>query len=274
MTIDEKSFLYLAGLVKNTMGIKMPPEKKQLMETRLAKRLRILNLESFPDYCDYLRRGDANSKKELINFCNSISTNKTDFFREIGHFEYLRNVILPEFQKKGKRELNIWSCASSSGEELYTIAMEIEEYKAKHHYKLNYSVLGTDISTKVLQTAKDAIYTEANVDTIPFSGFKDKYFELVDAGKKKYRVKQSLRNNVKLGTFNLMSSNYNLPGPFDIVFCRNVLIYFDREKQKFIINNLLKKLGSGGHLFLGHSESMAGMNFDLKSCAPAVFKKM
>lgn len=105
MTIDEKSFTYLSGLVQKTMGIKMPPEKKQLMETRLTKRLRILNLNSFTDYCEYLRRGDSNARKEMVDFCNSISTNKTDFFREIGHFNYIREVILPDYQRRGKKRI-------------------------------------------------------------------------------------------------------------------------------------------------------------------------
>ncbi len=274
MNIDDKSFLYLSELVKKIMGIKMTPEKKQLMETRLTKRLRILSLTSFQDYCDYLKTGDSNSKKELVEFCNTIATNKTDFFREIGHFNYIREVLLPEYEKKGKKELKIWSCASSSGEELYSIAMEIEEYIKKHNYRLKYSVIGTDISTKVLEIAKSGEYSEDNVKTIPFPGFIDRYLEPADSGQKKYRFKSFLKNNIKLGTFNLMSSNYNVPGTFDIVFCRNVLIYFEREKQKYIIGNLVKKICPEGHLFLGHSESMAGMNFNLKSCAPAVFKKI
>ena len=274
MNIHEKSFLYLSGLVQKTMGIKMPPEKKQLMETRLTKRIRALNLNSFSEYCDYLRNGDSNSKREMVDFFNSISTNKTDFFREIGHFNYIREHILPDCQKSGKKELRIWSCASSSGEELYTIAMEIEEYIKKHNYRINYSVLGTDISTRVLTLAKKAEYTEANVDTIPFEGFKKRYFDPLNDEKNMYRVKPFIKNNIKLGTFNLMSRNYNVPGPFDIIFCRNVLIYFDREKQKYIIGNLLNKINRGGYLFLGHSESMAGMNFNLKSCSPAVFRKI
>ena len=274
MIIDDKSFLYLSGLVQKTMGIKMPTEKKQLMETRLTKRLRILNLNSFSEYCDYLMKGGSDSKRELEDFFNTISTNKTDFFREIGHFNYISNVLLPEYEKKGKKELKIWSCASSSGEELYSIAMEIEEYIKKHNCRFKYTIIGTDISTRVLAIAKTAEYTEANVDTIPFPEFKSRYFDPVDTEKKKYRVKSFIRNNIKLGTFNLMSSNYNVPGPFDVVFCRNVLIYFDREKQKYIINNLIKKLYPEGYLFLGHSESMAGMNFNLKSCSPAVFKKI
>ena len=135
-------------------------------------------------------------------------------------------------KKREKKELKIWSCASSSGEELYSIAMEIEEYIKKHNCRFKYTIIGTDISTRVLAIAKTAEYTEANVDTIPFPEFKSRYFDPVDTEKKKYRVKSFIRNNIKLGTFNLMSSNYNVPGPFDVVFCRNVLIYFDRGKAE------------------------------------------
>ncbi len=272
MNIDDKSFKYLSNLVISTMGIKMPPEKRQLMETRLTKRLHILNLDSFQDYCDYLKKNDQNSKKELVNFYNCIATNKTDFFREISHFQFIREKILPEFQRENQKDIKIWSCASSSGEELYSIAIEIEEYILKHKYQFNYTILGTDISTKVLQVAKDAVYSENNVNTIG-QELKKRYFNLSDPKERKYTVKSGIKNKIKLGTFNLMSSNYNLPGPFDIIFCRNVLIYFERDKQQYIINHLLQKLKKERFLFLGHSESMAGMNFNINSCAPAVFRK-
>ena len=273
MNIDDKSFKYLSNLVISTMGIKMPPEKRQLMETRLTKRLHFLHLNSFKEYCDYLKTGDMNAKKELVAFYNCISTNKTDFFREIAHFHYISEQILPSYHKEGKKELKIWSAASSSGEELYTIAMTIEEYMLKHHCKFDYTILGTDISTKVLQTAKEAVYSDANINTIPDSGMVKKYFDLTDKINGEYTVKPFIRKNIKLGTFNLMSRKYDLPGEFDIVFCRNVLIYFEKEKQQFIINNILHKLVVNGFLFLGHSESMAGMHFDITSCAPAVFRK-
>lgn len=123
--------------------------------------------------------------------------------------------------------------------------MEIEEFIRMHNYRLNYTVVGTDISTKVLTIAKEAVYTEANVDTIPFEGFKKRYFDPANSDNSKYRVKPFIKNRIKLGTFNLMSRNYNVPGPFDIIFCRNVLIYFERDKQKYIIENLLKKNCTG-----------------------------
>ncbi len=272
MQLDDKSFLYLSSLVTNTMGIKMPPEKKQLLETRLSRRVLSLNLTSFADYCDYLKKNNEQSRSELANFYNCVSTNKTDFFREISHFEYLRQTVLPEFRNKGIDHIKVWSCASSSGEELYSIAIEIEEFRSNNRLNFDYSILGTDISTKVLAAAKEGIYKKSVVEPVPQSVQK-KYFTENRSDRTTVMVNDVLKKRIKLGTFNLMSKNYNLPGPFNIIFCRNVLIYFDRDKQQYILNNLIEKLLPNSYLFLGHSESMAGMNLNLKSCAPAVFKK-
>lgn len=272
MHLDEKSFNYLSELVIKTMGIKMPPEKKQLLETRLSKRVTALNLNSFSEYADFLKKNDMQAKTELENFFNCISTNKTDFFREVAHFDFLRNTLLPEIAEKNIENLKIWSCASSSGEELYSIAMEVEEFLLNSKKKIEYSILGTDISTKVLATAKSGIYKKTILDPVPQVLIK-KYFHNNPDDKSTLIANEILKKRIKLGTFNLMSKNYNVPGPFNIIFCRNVLIYFDRNKQQYILNNLIGKLVSGGYIFLGHSESMAGMNLSLKSCAPAVFRK-
>lgn len=274
MLIDEKSFDFLSGLATRTMGIKMPPEKKQLLETRLHKRIVELKLNSFTEYCDYLKSNDNTAKIELENFFNSVSTNKTDFFRESSHFDYLRNVVLPEFSKKAQHgELKIWSCASSSGEELYSIAIEIEEYAANNNCTINYSILGTDISTKVLNIAKQGTYKLSVIEPVPLK-IRSKYFTENKENNTLMTVSNKLKNRIKLGIFNLMTKNYNVPGPFDVIFCRNVLIYFDRDKQNYILSNLIGKLVYNGYLFLGHSESMAGMNLNLRTCAPAVFKKI
>jgi chemotaxis protein methyltransferase CheR len=272
MQLDEQSFSYLSDLVIKTMGIKMPAEKKQLLETRLSRRVSNLNLTSFAEYCAFLKKNDDNARIELNHFYNSVSTNKTDFFREISHFDYLRTNVLPEIKNSNIDNINIWSCASSSGEELYSIAIEIEEFTSKNRGTFNYNIIGTDISTKVLAIAKEGIYKKSVIEPVP-PAIRKKYFKENKQDSETMIVNDYLKKKIKLGTFNLMSRNYNIPGQFNIIFCRNVLIYFERDKQQYILNNLIDKLLPGGYLFLGHSESMAGMNLNLKTCAPAVFKK-
>ena len=159
MHLDEKSFNYLSELVIKTMGIKMPPEKKQLLETRLSKRVTALNLNSFSEYDDFLKKNDMQAKTELENFFNCISTNKTDFFREVAHFDFLRNTLLPEIAEKNIENLKIWSCASSSGEELYSIAMEVEEFLLNSKKKLNTAYWVLIYRQKSLQLQK-AGYTK------------------------------------------------------------------------------------------------------------------
>ena len=273
MNIDNESFNFLSSLATDRMGIKMPPEKRQLLETRLYRRITALKLKSFTEYCDYLKSNNIEAKKEMEFFYNSVSTNKTDFFRESAHFDFMRNTVLPEIAAMGKREISIWSSACSSGEELYSIAIEIEEFIHKNGYSLNYTILGTDISTKVLDMAKQGIYKKSVIEPVP-PGIRSKYFTRNNENPLSVTVNKQLKSRVRLGIFNLMTRNYNVPGPFDIIFCRNVLIYFDREKQHYILSNLKSKLVQNGYLFLGHSESMAGMNLNLKNCAPAVFKKI
>ena len=200
-----------------------------------------------------------------------MATNKTDFFRENSHFEFLRDNILPELYDSGCRKIRIWSAASSSGEEPYTLAMVMEEFAAGHS-GLDYSILGTDISTKVLTRAKEGVYKPDTVKGIS-DALRKRYFRKIEVnGDTMYEVLPRLKSRMRWGRFNLMSTNYNVPGPFEIIFCRNVLIYFDRENQRYIFSRLLEKLTPRGVVFLGHSESMAGISSQTRSLAPSVFR--
>ena len=270
ISLTDDTFERLSQLVKNQMGIKMPPTKKALLESRLQKRVRELGFGSFTEYCDFLlsrKPGD----EEIVRFCDAVATNKTDFFRENTHFEFLRDSLLPELFARGCRKIRIWSAASSSGEEPYTLAMVLEEFCADKS-GLDYSVLGTDISTKVLARAKAGVYKPETVEGIP-ANLRNKYLKKIDRdGHEAYEIIPRLKNKMKWGRFNLMTRNYNVPGPFEIIFCRNVLIYFDRDNQKYIFGRLLEQLTAGGTVFLGHSESMAGMNLSTRTLAPSVFR--
>ena len=271
--MTDEDFNRLSDFVYKQSGIKMPPVKKVMLQSRLQKRLRELQITSFKEYADYVF-SDEGQKNEIIHMLDVVSTNKTDFFREPVHFDFLNSHVLPEFhQNQTKKNIKIWSAGCSSGEEPYTIAIVMEEFK-NNHTGFDYSILGTDISSKILQDAATAIYKEERIINIPLE-LKKKYFlKSKDRDKKTVRVVRNLRIKANYQRLNFMGETYNLPEMFDVVFCRNVLIYFNRETQEAVINKLCTKLKSGGYLFIGHSESIIGMTVPLEQIKPTIFRRI
>jgi len=245
----------------------MPISKRALLEARLQKLIRGNELGSFEEYLDFILKKRHNDS-EIVNFCNAVATNKTDFFRENAHFEFLKKTALPEIRDSGCKKIRVWSAASSTGEEPYTLAMVLAEFCEKNS-GMEFSVLGTDISTKVLTKAKAGIYSREDVEGIP-PDLMRKYLKVLPGGE--LEILPVLKSRMRWGRFNLMTRNYDVPGPFEILFCRNVLIYFNRDNQALIYGKLRGQLVPDGYLFLGHSESMAGMNSRKQSVAPAVFR--
>jgi chemotaxis protein methyltransferase CheR len=270
--MNDKDFRRLSDFIDRELGIKMPEAKKIMLESRLQKRLKVLGIHTYGDYCEYLFSAGGYTQ-ESVHFFNAVTTNKTDFYREKSHFDFLTNELLPYYYGKGKRELLLWSCACSSGEEPYTIGMVLGEFK-RAHPDFRYRVAASDISTRVLSEAADAVYNEQDVSVIPEDQLR-RYF-LRGKGEKsgQYRVKREIRDQIDYFQFNLMNESFSdVRGAFDIIFCRNVLIYFERKRQEEIIRKLVMKLVPHGFLFLGHSESMAGMGLDLKTVTTAVYQK-
>jgi chemotaxis protein methyltransferase CheR len=271
--MSEDDFNRLSSFIFSQSGIKMPPVKKVMLQSRLQKRLRELKIVSFKDYVDYVFSTEG-QKNEIIHMLDVVSTNKTDFFREPVHFDFLLSNILPDFvSTKGEsNSLKVWSAGCSSGEEPYTIAITLNDFKQTHP-KFDYSILGTDISSQILQKASMAVYKEDRIENIPLE-MKRKYFlKSKDQEKKQVRVVKNLRNKINYKRLNFMDDVYNLTESFDVIFCRNVLIYFNRETQENVINKLCTKLKSGGYLFIGHSESIMGMNVPLEQIKPTVFRR-
>lgn len=272
MTNDD--FNRLSDFIFKQSGIKMPPVKKIMLQSRLQKRLKELNITSFNEYADYVFSKEG-QRNEIIHMLDVVSTNKTDFFREPVHFDYLTNDILQNFINKNpvNKNLKVWSAGCSSGEEPYTIAIVLNEFKQKVP-GFNFSITGTDISSQILQKAASAIYKEDRIINIPLE-LKRKYFlRSKDREQKTVRVTKELRNYTKYSRLNFMDTSYNLPEMFDVIFCRNVLIYFNRETQEQVINKLCLKLKSGGYLFIGHSESILGMNLPLEQIKPTIFRRI
>lgn len=271
LSVDE--FNQLSSFIYTNYGIKLPVSKKVLLEGRLQKRLRANQFTSFKEYLDLIFSDDGSH--EVIHMIDQVSTNKTDFFREASHFDFMQEVVLPEFNQLNRNgTLKVWCSAASSGEEIYTIGMTIEEYKRMRNSVIDFSILGTDISVEILKKALNAVYTEDRITNIPLA-LKQRYFlKSKDNLKKTVRIVSKLRQNSKFQRLNLMDNSYDVPNEFDVIFCRNVLIYFDKQTQEDVVRKQCLKLKKGGYFFLGHSESILGMDLPLEQIKPTVYKKI
>ncbi len=270
--MSTKEFEKLSSFIYRETGIKMPPVKITMLQSRLQKRLRHLKIKTFSEYIDHVF-GENGADTEIIHMIDVVSTNKTDFFREPIHFEYLAENILPElYEEIGSRPLKIWSAGCSSGEEAYTIAMTISEFlEGSSGY--DYNILGTDISTDILQKAVNAIYREDRIANIPMNIRKKYFLKSKDPLNKTARIVPELRRRLSWRRLNFMDQVYDIKEQYDIIFCRNVLIYFDRSTQENVINKLCMHLRHGGFFFLGHSESIMGMDVPVKTLKPTIYRK-
>lgn len=270
--LTDKEFSTIAKYIESTVGIKMPATKRIMMQSRLMRRLRTLNIGTFSEYIDYVFK--SGNSDELTLMIDVLTTNKTEFFRENDHFDYLTNMVLPELAGI-KKNVKIWSAGCSSGEEPYTISIVVSEFIKNNPGKiLNFSVTGTDISTKVLDKAYNAVYDLDVVDQLPQHLKKSYFLKSTDKEMNCARIKPELRRHVSFKRLNFMDSDFRMPEIYDIIFCRNVLIYFDKETQEKVIGKFMKYLQPGGYLFLGHSETIFSMNLPLRTCVPTVYKKV
>ncbi len=270
--LNENDFNRLSNFIYQECGIRMPPAKKTMLEARLGKRLRTLGFNTFREYCDYLF-SDADAGAEIVQMIDLVTTNKTDFFREANHFDYLVGTILPAWmaRHRGKR-LMIWSAGCSTGEEPYTLAMVLSEY-AERNPGFDFQILATDISTRVLEKAKMAIYDEERV--IPVANeLKKKYLlRSRDRSRGQVRIVPELREKVRFRRLNFMAGDFGMREPVDIIFCRNVIIYFDRPTQERLLNRFHRHLAPGGVIFMGHSETLSGLDVPLTMVHPTVYRK-
>ena len=271
--MTEADFKKLSHLIFTNYGIKMPITKKVMLESRLRKRLQAIEIHSYKEYVDYVFSQDG-IKNELVHMIDVVSTNKTDFYRESDHFQFMTEHILPKFlEHKSGVPLRVWSSACSTGEEAYTIIFEIEEF-LKDMNSFNYSIYCTDISTQVLKHGIEGIYKLDRVEKIPVEIIKKYFLKSKNPKNKTVRIIPELRKKITFNRLNLIDDVYKVPFDFDVIFCRNVLIYFDKSTQEKVINKLCNKLKKGGILFLGHSESLTGINAPLKTIRPTIFQKI
>ncbi|MGC8809776.1 MAG: CheR family methyltransferase [bacterium] len=272
LELKDSDFEKIRSLIYDQCGINLTEAKKELVKARLGKRLRSGQFKSFRDYYEYVLN-DA-SGKELILLLDSIATNFTFFFREPRHFEYLKSVFLPEImsrKKKGDKKLKFWSAGCSSGEEPYSIVMTLlEAIEAALVWNIN--VLATDLSTQMLKTAQAGIYPKEKVRDLPPLMIK-KYFLRGDGEWQNYvKIKDQLKQYIQFQRLNLMEP-FSFAEPFDCIFCRNVMIYFDKNKQTSLVNRFYECLYPGGILIIGHSESLTGVSHNFKYEKPSIYRK-
>jgi chemotaxis protein methyltransferase CheR len=239
-----------------------------LVKGRLLKRLHALGLDSFDDYLAYVE-GDT-SGQELATMIDVLTTNKTSFFREPQHFTYLRQRLIPQLQQL-RRPIRFWSAGCSSGEEPYSLAIVLREALPDIDQR-DVRILATDISTRILAVARQAVYEQEKLSEIP-APLLYKYFTLVRCEPiPAYRLKETVRALVRLARLNLMQQ-WPMRGPFDVIFCRNVMIYFDRQTQEWLVQRFWELLRPGGHLFIGHSESLSSVVHSFRYVQPAIYVK-
>lgn len=249
-----------------------------MIESRLAKRLRALNLADYGNYCEYLF-SEEGLDKELVHLINVVTTNKTDFLREASHFKFLTETVLPELRQQRrlgpKKKLNLWSAGCSTGEEPYTLAMVLDDFNDRQEQdKVPFEILATDVSTRVLKIAREAVYHEERVEPIPLAWRKRYLLRSRDPDNPLVRIAPELRKKVVFGRLNFMDDEFGLPNPMDIIFCRNVIIYFDRPTQERLMRKFAHNLVPGGSLFIGHSESLHGFDIPFEQVTPTVYRRV
>ena len=270
MQLNRNDFQRLSEFIYDQLGIKISESKRTMLTGRLAKRLRALKMESFKEYCDFLFTEEG-KQLEHVHLFNAITTNKTDFYREPTHFDYLTNKVLPQWQNSPSgNKFRIWSAGCSSGEEPYTMAMVLSEYAAVKR-GLEFDIIATDISTKVLDVAKKAVYHANMIEPVPPAVRKKYLLRNKDAKNPLVRIAPPLRKKVRFGRLNFMDNAFALPDQMDVIFCRNVIIYFDKKTQEALMNKFCQKLRPGGYLFIGHSESLHGFDVPLRQIAPTIY---
>ncbi len=264
-TLDKEDFQRVRSMLHEYCGIYLNEGKEALVRARLMKRIRKLGIGSFWEYLDFVESDESGA--EFLSLVDVLTTNKTSFFRENQHFDFIRDEILPNMKS---RSCKWWSAGCSSGEEPVTMAITLLE---NQRYRTDYSVkiLATDLSRDVLRKAKDGIYTRDRLADIP-GPLLNKYFKKDPDNNLSHVVAPKVQDMITYGRLNL-KDNWPMKGPFHVIMCRNVMIYFNRETQANLVSRFYNLLEPGGYLFLGHSESVGGNNHGFANIRPAVYQK-
>ncbi len=265
----DSEFEFIRTLVYERSRISLGPDKRELVTARLGKRLRATNTATLGDYCRLLQSPSA--EDELANLIDVISTNHTFFFREQAHFDFLRLRAVPQFCGGADRTARfyVWSAAASSGEEAYSIAMTLSEALPQTPWHIE----GTDISHRIIARAEAGIFRDEAVERLPKTAMRTHFQKGFGPQEGNYRVKSTLRERVTFRQLNLLEGEPPFREPFHVIFCRNVMIYFDRPTQEELVSRLTRRLVPGGYLFVGHAESLTNIRHTLQPVQPAVYQR-
>ena len=270
----ECDYKFIRDLVYSHSRINLGPDKKELVSARLGKRLRATNITSISDYCRFLQEKEC--ADEVSHLIDAISTNHTFFFREKQHFDFLTEVVIPEMMKQKRTErathFKVWSAASSSGEEPYSIALSLAEHFGTVP-TWPWRIEATDISHRILQRARIGVYGREVLSKVPAVTVRNHFQKGFGPQEGNYRIKPHIQEGVTFRQLNLLEGAFPFTEPFHVIFCRNVMIYFDRPTQEELVNKLKAQLIPGGYLFVGHSESLSGVKHSLDIVKPAIYRR-
>lgn len=266
--LNKKDFNYISRRVYDHARINLTEKKHSLVVSRLTKRVRALGMSGFEEYVDFLKNRDQDNR-EFNLLVDAVSTNFTSFFREPHHMDFLRDTVFPEI----RGDMNIWSAASSTGQEIFSILITLREYERESKRKITARYYASDISRNVLRKASTGVFSEADIERLP-TEMKRRYF-LKGKGDRQglIKVKPELIRKITFFHMNLMDEEYRLP-VMDVIFLRNVIIYFDVPTKVELINRLHRYLKPGGYLFLGHSESLSGISDKFQTMGKTVYRRL
>lgn len=272
-SISSRDYTRLCNLIYEQAGIHLGSDKKTMLEVRIKRRLHHLKMHSYGQYCDFLF-DHKGMREELVHLIDVVTTNKTDFFREPGHFDYMTQKALPDLTLRNEgRPIFLWSAACSTGEEPYTMAVVLNEY-AVTHPGFRFRILATDISTTVLEKAQRAVYTQDVVRPVPPAMLRKYFMRGRDKSNPQVRVVPEVRSQIEFRRLNFMDTEYGVGDKADIIFCRNALIYFDRPTQQSILTKLCRYLQPQGYLFVGHAETLHELQLPLRPVAPSLYRRI
>jgi chemotaxis protein methyltransferase CheR len=270
--LSDADYRFVASLLYERFGIQLGSQKRVLVAGRLAKRVRQLDLKSFDEYFDFLR--SDRSGNELSEFVNRLTTNHSFFYREKDHYEFLKSRVFPGIARRLEREprapIRMWSAGCAAGEEIYTLAIVLRDFFGPAIDRADFALLGTDISLAALEAARSGIYAEAKLSELPPTLRSGNFRE---AGEGLFEVAPELRRMVLFKRLNLMVEPYPFKAAFDLVFCRNVMIYFDQASRSHLIHAFHGCVKPGGYLFIGHSETIQRSDCPFEYVQPAIYRK-
>lgn len=270
LEMPARLFSELSAYIEKTAGIRMPVEKRVMLQARLQKRMRKLGYERYEQYVAYVFSPEG-TRLELQSMIDAVTTNKTDFFREPYHFDYLTNRALPELTAQFGNFLRFWSAPCSKGHEVYTLAMVLREY-AETHRGFDFEILGTDLSAHAIEVAKRAVYPHREIEPVAMPLRKKYLMRSKDTQEEEVRIVPDLRNKTQYKHMNFMDDTYSVGEKFHVILCRNMLIYFEPPTQEKVVNRLARHLHPGGIFMTGHAESLGRITTPFVHLEPTIYQ--